>query len=934
MSDTPASLERFEFESSRLHVPTQDEVDPELLESKIVRARRLTAYNNLEERTRNRIIKQILKEIQPHRDKIQQVLGESFFTDLDQQLERFKLGEVNLYDLHKWVIREFLLDQEIDSEIIAIAFEVQREVFDLFKDLMNLQLPPDGTIITDKICNKFRNEEEPQEEDDSSLDSTSEREKFVASVQEFLTTTLDFLKPLSNIKGVGIVYNEPYTQEPREFIAGDIREDRIKRLVEDEALTPEDHDEAQQIIFGKKGDEENHLIIEMKFGARKIGYIDFIFEGKYVDPIMTKTCQAIKDRIDNFLDEGLQNVLEERIRREQLKILEKHFLDEWRAICIEFLKIIHSFSENPVLICKRFDLLTPGHSEITKDGEVGTQDDNGNQTKLSDVIAQKARQIKESKGKNVKVVTLQYPSFLDHEDLEKQGIDPVEAELMGAVIAEASSDTQRKMLINITKQLEDILKRREELRARFIQVFGLQVANAYLDGQLETMGEHEIVILIGDVKAYSKFTQAIAEAVKKQQFPENLVPEIMNMFTEEISVAIDRDTELKGVLDKIIGDEAIVFFGPPFDPEGRDIDGNKDGEQDIKNHILKGLKMCAKIQNIFRTILEKIEAKYGIKLPWYPLFSYGLKKVKDVVGIFGNIKNPYSRLDYTAFGTGINETARIQAAAPAGGVLVDYETWKIYEEKGGDEFVAVGLPFLVRGKNIKDPIPVIQIIPKEQLQNTKKKQEAFLITKKSERAEFRDEGDSDAPFFYCTEEDSELLPDGDYIVTGKDVEDTGSSILRLKFGDHHFAIKIDRDDIDKVEYPISIEMETELVEERKKNHFSRRKILRKKGDRFILIRHVSIEEIVEETLQKILDKNKKAGKDFVDIEDLPTGKYEIVKVEEQDDGDLVFTLLRGSKKLQLLLKEEENVLQGSVLKSGYLVHTQGICVCEPDELTS
>ena len=109
-----------------------------------------------------------------------------------------------------------------------------------------------------------------------------------------------------------------------------------------------------------------------------------------------------------------------------------------------------------------------------------------------------------------------------------------------------------------------------------------------------------------------------------------------------------------GTLDKFIGDGVVVFFG---DPDTLGV------PQDATACVSMALGMMQEVES-----LNQAASRHGINSPIE--IRIGIATGFCTVGNFGS----ESRMDYTVLGKTVNLAARLEAAAPAGGILVAEET--------------------------------------------------------------------------------------------------------------------------------------------------------------------------------------------------------------------------------------------------------------------
>ncbi|MBN1494473.1 hypothetical protein JW911_01900 [Candidatus Peregrinibacteria bacterium] len=806
-------------------------------------------------------------------------------TEIDESIKLLKQAGVDASvtdALEK--IKNLISAETVNAEITKILKGIKGAVISC---LVSNSVSKKTVLDCDKIIDDAEN--------DQDISNISYEEAFKNKVKNVLEKVLENLKKYLNIKGIGIVYNDPLTKKPQEITTAGITEGRVSQITTD--YDPKDN-------FHPYGSEFHH-IQEMKFGTRPVGNIDFIFSDTRNEQLIMEVTEAVKSVIDTFLDNQLKKFLQHEIEMRKREIIEKNYSKtgfKWRDIIIELFKILKEMGMDGMLICKRFDAQKPAITRIDGKGNI-TETCESEDFALQDMVKRYGFDFN-----GMQDIT--YPN------LQK---------FLGSFLFKYDNTTDKEMLIFIAECLSDVLRQREDIRYELVKSVGLRYANAIIDNNVEMQGKHEIVTLIGDINGYSSFTREISECVKQGVYKQDPLPDIMDRFSEQISAEIDRDDELKGVLDKIVGDEVIIHFRLPFDKEGKDIEGKTEGEHDISLYVQRALKMCSKVQQIFDKVLHEVENEFKINLPRYPKFSFGIKSYEDVVGIYGNLKNPESRIQITVFGPGINETARIQTGAKEGAILIEEKTWEKYLEGNGTEFSQTGLPIIILGKNIKDPINAVNGLTSLEIDEMEARQEQFFKEQEPLRqAYYKKNPRAKTPYYYCTEETMHLLPEGDYTVAMSDEEPDGPVILEVARESHRFKIKLPRDKVINLQYPIGQQALNKLIEERKEFDCSQRKTFRVRNNKFYLIKYVDIEEIVREQIEVIKAKNKESQQDHFTLEQLPAGKYEIIKKEDEKDGDTILTLSRSGTSLKLLIQEnQKKSIIGKITDRGYVEHREG-----------
>jgi class 3 adenylate cyclase len=210
--------------------------------------------------------------------------------------------------------------------------------------------------------------------------------------------------------------------------------------------------------------------------------------------------------------------------------------------------------------------------------------------------------------------------------------------------------------------LEEKIKDRETIEAKSRQLEDLATRLAkYLSPQIyqsifsETQGDtaaaharKNLTIFFSDIEQFTDLSDTLE--------PERLANVINSYLSEMASIAID----CGGTIDKFIGDAVLVFFGDP-ETEGDEEDALKCVEMALR---MRG--RIAELQNYWR----KQGVSRGLKV------RIGITTGYCTVGNFGSEQ----RLDYTVLGSPVNLAARLQAMAPADGILIAESTYSLVKE--------------------------------------------------------------------------------------------------------------------------------------------------------------------------------------------------------------------------------------------------------------
>lgn len=155
--------------------------------------------------------------------------------------------------------------------------------------------------------------------------------------------------------------------------------------------------------------------------------------------------------------------------------------------------------------------------------------------------------------------------------------------------------------------------------------------------------------------------------------------------------------EHDGVMDKLIGDCVMALHGPPF--------FEKEPAVIAADAVRAALAMQRFTQQMIdhpalAEVRDQVEARGGLDV------STGIHLCQTAVGIFG------SNEDYTAFGSGVNNAARLQAQAKPGQTLVMAELAEALKDRPD---LTEGFTFGEEGsaavKNVAEPIRWVEVLP-------------------------------------------------------------------------------------------------------------------------------------------------------------------------------------------------------------------------------
>jgi adenylate cyclase len=179
-------------------------------------------------------------------------------------------------------------------------------------------------------------------------------------------------------------------------------------------------------------------------------------------------------------------------------------------------------------------------------------------------------------------------------------------------------------------------------------------------------------MLFADIRGFTSLAARLS--------PERVV-EILNTYFD---VAVRIVFEFDGLLDKFYGDGMMAVFGAP---RARDDDARRAVRAALALH-------------------DAVRAEIAPRLDYPIAISIGLATGDVVAGHFGS---PL-RMDYTVIGDAVNLAQGLQNAAPAGGIFIDEETYRLASPTPRP-FHRVG----ARVKGRKDLIAVHAMLPEGSL---------------------------------------------------------------------------------------------------------------------------------------------------------------------------------------------------------------------------
>ena len=159
--------------------------------------------------------------------------------------------------------------------------------------------------------------------------------------------------------------------------------------------------------------------------------------------------------------------------------------------------------------------------------------------------------------------------------------------------------------------------------------------------EILSLGEkRRLTILFSDIVGFTPYCAS--------RSPEE-IKRTLNEYFDEMAEVVFR---YEGTIDKYIGDGMMVFFGDPVR---------------VENHALNAVRAACEMQQRCRVLRRRWEQEDRLPLR----IRIGINTGEVVVGDMGTER----RMDYTVLGSNVNLAQRLEANAPAEGILVSEETY-------------------------------------------------------------------------------------------------------------------------------------------------------------------------------------------------------------------------------------------------------------------
>ncbi|MGM0442348.1 MAG: adenylate/guanylate cyclase domain-containing protein [Elusimicrobiota bacterium] len=239
----------------------------------------------------------------------------------------------------------------------------------------------------------------------------------------------------------------------------------------------------------------------------------------------------------------------------------------------------------------------------------------------------------------------------------------------------------------ITQRLVDYNRERRYLA----QFFSYSVIDklvkdpAYIREYLSPTTE-KVAILYADINSFTQLCEMGLNSPQK-------IADFVNKWSDGVVRLI---WEHGGVFDKMVGDCVIALFGPPF------------YKTDIASRAKAAVKTALDIQEFTRNFQETPSMKNICKNAGVEGMgvAVGINLCEVSIGQFGPNR------DFTAFGSGMNKTARLQGKASFREIFAMDNIYECLENQKNISFHFEG-PFSINVKNVRDPLKYYKVVNKK-----------------------------------------------------------------------------------------------------------------------------------------------------------------------------------------------------------------------------
>ncbi|MFC1655792.1 adenylate/guanylate cyclase domain-containing protein [Patescibacteria group bacterium] len=824
------------------------------------------------------------------RSKIKLDLGMDFYNQLElsiQQIIDSKGGSgPGFMELHRAVTTR--LDEmdelsETDEDVLQAEIEIAQIKATVLKILRSMVADRKELALAEKKVDM-------NEAFDELDDELREKKLF----EEIMGDMLDLLRDELEIRGAAIFYNEPLKASivfdddnmpeanigARKILStAEISQGNVRKAL---SLTKDELDEgaehaSQEIEVGEGVNTYWVMPIEIRELRQKLGSLVLVTEGNAdaIDDDFIELLRYVESHVDSVVDEAMNNMCKQRLAviahgiststniSNLPNAYEKYLSLLQKVLGVEITFVYNEkFNDNgrQGFRVTQNGIIPIGNEEaqslfIDDQGDNGEWGDNGYFVSLFDKRGDLITEIARKQGESV-------PDF--------------EPFCAGTVIIEGTkpiTEGDRERIDIIIRALhQDVLERRGE-HDKLTMGMGRYVAEYALEGELALKGTFPAAICFVDVVGSTELCTEIGAP----EYADGL--NVWYSGTSEIEAKRDRP----GHVDKYIGDGIMMTAGVPCRADGSSFSGD--------SHNKKGEFLLNIFRNLNRTKKQRGGGKGGSLNAG---IAYEDKVEVRMLGRKGG-KGEAKRMEYTVIGDAVHIAARLESVAEDGETLIrlkDFEYLRkhieLLKNKGewnenDVENIQRGVPTCTLLKGLFDPHEIVSTITTEELEEMERKQEEVFRSKNVEEITFHSAAD---------------IPNGDYEFRYNDSgEDLDHGQIDINYRGAFYKADIPLSELPQpVTKWVSIKVHKEILAGDKP-----KRILRAQNGKLFIINYECVEIMQAERVQALKNQAKEYGLSSIHRRDLVGGDYAVKSFSLLDDGCFEFDLMRGSKKLKVII---------------------------------
>lgn len=438
---------------------------------------------------------------------------------------------------------------------------------------------------------------------------------------------------------------------------------------------------ADQIWFGQPIDVDNHII----------GIIGIGFDIKNSKPVDKEYYSELLNTISELLDSFFYSIHNSSVKHSMIMGLQEALADQNISMAIDkAIQILYKSVKfkHLLMIYQNREFIVSGKSikyyyyeEMDSIAET-----NENPSSALDRLIRSQSDI-------IKIEPVALKDYLHFDNITMSYLTKTmsEKDSIGFIAIETKDNQPLSVLGQELIQIftEELRQRLVDLN-REINMLKKYFSNATISRLISTSDyeerylkarEAEIGIIFADISGFTKMSEQILKDPDR-------ITSFINKWSQGV---VSRVFPLGACLDKLIGDCAMLLFGPPF---------YEASKEEIVRHMLQASQQIVNFTKYFLRLPENADIqahpdfeKFGV--------SIGVNISHCVVGLIG------PNQDLTAFSSGVNITARLQGLANSNQILVTEPVKTLAEHCGNWKFSEKCSTMV---KNVEKPLGYYQLL--------------------------------------------------------------------------------------------------------------------------------------------------------------------------------------------------------------------------------